>query len=185
MTSGILLYMMAQPSKKAACMPKPGLSMQPLVANRLSTDFQMFGLVPSAFGGFFVKQIDLAGIAPFGMLLYFNEFGSDPSVATDPTVDDYIERRQSQSGNTGYPQYNIFVNNPDVDIYPTTVLPTVTITDLKAVCVGNAASATVLYTTNQSGFSSIIVNIDGVPGYDPDAGDVAIEQNSSVPVLCI
>ena len=125
---------------------------------QFATSFALYPLIPNpnAVGGyasqnsFFVKQVSYARVTPFGLLVVANSQGTT-------VTGSFRAKRKSQLSNLGYAEYKMFINNPDVAVYPTTVAPnqpTVT-----AVC--NAANKTTTFTLNvdQAGFG--IVFIDG------------------------
>jgi len=141
---------------------------------RLSTDFQMFALVDiTGSTGFYIKEIDLQGIQPFGMLVYANSTGAD---AAQLGTTDFLELRRSQTTNVALAEYDLFINNPDINIYPTATLPEVTITDFNAICnADGSASAVVTFNSNLPGIISLIIDINGTAGYQDGTTDVIIE----------
>ncbi|TXK52845.1 hypothetical protein FVR03_00280 [Pontibacter qinzhouensis] len=82
--------------------------------NVFSKDFNMFPLIPSEnqTNSYFVKKIELAGIAPQNFFRFVtNRFGSNSSTGST-----FAERRKSQTGATDYPEFFNFVNDPDPSI---------------------------------------------------------------------
>ncbi|MGB3616825.1 MAG: hypothetical protein WBA12_01805, partial [Catalinimonas sp.] len=147
----------------------------------LSTEFQLFARVPSpGFSGSYVKEIDLKGIRPFGMLVYANSTGADPTLAG---TTDFKELRKSRTNNSARAEYELFVNNPDIDVYPTSELPEVSISDVNAYCnpTGGGASGVVLFESGQRGFVAIVVDLDGTAGYQTGTEDVIIEAEITTP----
>ncbi|MEQ8239196.1 MAG: hypothetical protein RIA69_08270, partial [Cyclobacteriaceae bacterium] len=146
---------------------------------RLSTEFQLFTLVDNVGDGFYVKELDLRGIQPFGMLVYANSVGSTTAVSTD-----FRERRKSQNNtNTALPEYDLFLNNPDIEVYPTATLPEVTISDFNTICnADGTASAAVTFKSNLAGIVSIVVDLNGSPGYQSNSADVIIEAEATANV---
>ena len=144
----------------------------------LSTDFKMFGLIPptpTTTDEFYVKQVDLAGIRPFGALIYMNAEGTTNGA-------DFRQRRQSKTANSAYPEYKIFVNNPDIDEYPTSILPQVSILNHNAYCnIGAGASAVITYETSQIGYTTLVIDLNGIAGYQPGTADVIIEEQINTP----
>ena len=138
----------------------------------LSTEFQLYARIPSTVGGAngnYVKGIDLSGSEPFSVAVYANSQGST-------TGADFTEQRQSQNAETALLEYDIFINNPDIDIYPTTPLPTINITDAYFNCSGSGGSAVINFNTNQIGQVGIILDLNGENGYQSGTTDVIIED---------
>jgi hypothetical protein len=147
--------------------------------NVLSTDFQMYGLVPSPSGiGFYVKEIDLQGIRPFGFFLVVNGMGT----TTGTTVE---ERRQSQTSNTGYAEFPIFVSNPDSLIYPSAVAPNISISNFNTICnvTTGETNAFITFNSTQVGRTNVLIDLNGTVGYQPGTEDVIIEQEVTSPGL--
>src|SRR5665213_2001661 len=67
----------------------------------------------------YVSQVNLDGIEPYGFVVLSNKTGTGVTgnVGTD---------RQSVAGDSEYPLYKIFVNNPDVTVYPSGTTPVIT-----------------------------------------------------------
>ncbi|WP_422359043.1 T9SS type A sorting domain-containing protein [Reichenbachiella sp.] len=147
-------------------------------ANLLSTDFQMYARVPSTVGGAsagnYIKEIDLSGLQPFTFALYANSVGSDPAVLG---TTNFTELRQSQTTETALLEYDIFLNNPDLDLYPTSTLPTVVIADAFFSCSDTGGGqATIYFETNQVGQVAILIDMNGETGYQDGTTDVIVEQ---------
>ncbi|WP_147320816.1 hypothetical protein [Hymenobacter lapidiphilus] len=126
-----------------------------------STSFGLYPLIPNpnAVGGyasnesFFVKRVSYSRMTPFGVLLLANEFGASPA----PGRTTFQERRRSINANVGYAQYKQFVNDPDPNVYPSTVLPTrPTVT---TTCDPVTKITTFTLNVDQAGFG--VVFIDG------------------------
>jgi len=156
--------------------------------NRLADEFNMYIRVPSTVGGInagnYVKQLDIGGLDPFSLIVYANSEGSD-GTAGDTNGDgttDFRDHRQGQLTDIGYEEYDIFLQNPDLDIWPTTTLPTVTITDAVIYCnsAGTGGEAAITFETNQVGYAAIIVDLNGIGGYQFGTTDVIIESEITV-----
>ncbi|MBV6644105.1 MAG: hypothetical protein KI790_01570 [Cyclobacteriaceae bacterium] len=153
-------------------------------ANQFSDDFQLFINIPSTVGGssagFYVKELDLAGLQPFTTSVFANSVGAEIAQTTDLNGDgsiDFQDARRSQGSNIADLEYDIFINNPDIDIYPTTTLPSVNITDAVFYCNsgGTAGEGVITIETNQSGVVGLVLDLDGAAGYDAGGTDVIIE----------
>ncbi|WP_426493384.1 T9SS type A sorting domain-containing protein [Hymenobacter sp. 102] len=126
--------------------------------NALSTSFVLYPLIPNPnFNNqsFFVKRVSYAGIQPFGVILVANSQGTT-------VAGNFKDKRKSQNSNVGYPEYKLFVNNPDVAIYPTTPRPsnpTVTTN-----CNGGVTTFTL--NVDQAGFGVVFIDGDRNNLYD-------------------
>lgn len=153
--------------------------------NVFSDDFQLFIRIPSTVGGAdagnYIKEIDLAGIAPFATSVFANSTGANVGTSTDLNDDgviDFQDARRSQTGDVGELEYDIFINNPDIELYATTILPTVRITDAVFHCNsgGTGGEASITIESNQSGIIAIFLDLDGTPGFNDGTEDIIIEQ---------
>ncbi|WP_421898536.1 discoidin domain-containing protein [Marinoscillum sp.] len=154
--------------------------------NQFSDDFQLYVKVPSVISGSnagnYIKSLDFAGLQPYTTLIYANSTGASLGSTTDLNGDgitDFLDARRTQSGNIGATEYDIFINNPDVDIYTTTTLPEVTITDANFYCnaSGTGGEGVIYFESNQSGIISIIIDMNGTIGYQDGTTDVILEQS--------
>ena len=145
---------------------------------------QLFVKIPSTVGGAdagnYIKEIDLAGLEPFIVSVFANTVGAPIASITDLNGDgviDFQDARRSQTGIDGALEYDIFINNPDIDEYPTTTLPTVNISDANFYCNSTSAGgeAAITITTNQSGFVAVFLDLDSEPGYQDGTEDVIVE----------
>ncbi|MEQ8550141.1 MAG: T9SS type A sorting domain-containing protein [Cyclobacteriaceae bacterium] len=151
--------------------------------NALSNDFQLYAAVPSIIGGadagYFIKEIDVSGIQPFGMLIYANSTGTDGTQGDTNGDGDinFLDERMSQENNSARLEFDLFVNNPDIELYPTSILPSITISDANFYCnsAGNGGEGTIFFNANQEGYISIIIDLNGTNGYQPNTSDVIIE----------
>lgn len=140
--------------------------------NLLSKDFQLFVAIPdpSNVSTFYVKEIDLAGTQPFGMIFKCNALGANVGAT-------FEDRRKSIATNNADPQYNIFVNPPDFVLFPSANLPTYSIA-YQSFCQPNGVDggATFTYFSSSPGYGQIILDLNGTPGYQPSTSDVFIES---------
>jgi len=138
--------------------------------NALSTSFALYPLIPNPNfpGTFFVKRVSYAGIQPFGVILVANSTGTT-------AAGNFKLQRKSQNSNIGYPEYKLFVNNPDASIYATTIRPsnpTVTTT-----CSGGVTTFTL--NVDQAGFGVVFIDGDRNGLYDRTK-DRVLERNTSI-----
>lgn len=153
-------------------------------ANDFSQEMQLFVKIPSTVGGLnagnYIKEINLAGLEPFTTAVFANATGADIGSVTDLNgdgVSDFLDARRSQPFNIGGLEYDIFINNPDIDIYQTTTLPTVSISNANFYCnsAGTGGEASINIVANQSGTVAMFLNFNGEPGYQDGTTDVIIE----------
>jgi hypothetical protein len=124
--------------------------------NRCYTKFYSY----SADG--YVTQFDMNGIQPYGFTVSCNNSG--------PTSTD----RKSVDGNSTYPQYKIFLNDPDPIVYISGAIPLI-IQNLELVdtpFVGQPAKFTIEMT--KSGIVEMVIELNGTPGYQSGTEDISI-----------
>ncbi|WP_207433074.1 T9SS type A sorting domain-containing protein [Sabulibacter ruber] len=146
--------------------------------NVFSRDFNMYPLIPSEdqTGKFFVKKIELAGIAPQNFFRFVtNRFGS--TTAAGATAE---ERRKSQTSQLDYPELFNFVNNPDESIWPSAAAPTFTVS-INNSCNTSTNGGKAIFNLNTSESSTFIVliNLNGVDGYQPGTADVLLQSSGA------
>ncbi|MFB9865383.1 T9SS type A sorting domain-containing protein [Rufibacter immobilis] len=139
----------------------------------------MYPLIPSEdqLDRYFVKEIELAGIAPQNFFRFVtNRYGS--TSATGRTTD--AERRKSQGAQTDYPELFNFVNDPDPAIWPSATAPTFTV-DVKSGCntATNGGKSTFNLNTSESSTFVVLINLNGVAGYQPGTADVLLESTGT------
>ncbi|GAA4306069.1 hypothetical protein GCM10023183_20890 [Nibribacter koreensis] len=146
--------------------------------NVFSKNFNMYPLIPSEDqpNAFFVKKVELAGIAPQNFFRFVtNKFGSTTAAGAS-----YTDRRKSQTTQTDYPELFNFVNNPDISIWPSATAPTFTV-GLNSVCNPTTNGGKSIFTLNTTESSTFIVliNLNGTPGYQPGTADVLLESTGA------
>ncbi len=151
--------------------------------NLLADELELFVRVPSTVGGAaagnYIKRVDLGGLDPLSLAVYANSVGSDGSGGdlNGDGVTDFQDNRQSQLNDIATEEYDIFLENPDIDIFPTTTLPTITITEAQFYCnaTGTGGEAIITFDANQVGYVAILIDLDGTTGYQAGTEDVIIE----------
>jgi hypothetical protein len=140
--------------------------------NRLSAKFALFPLIesPQHRGQYYVKQIELAGIRPLVFYFVSNANGSRASAETGTS---FAERRRSQVGNTGYPEYPNFVNDPDKEMWPSAPAPKFT-TSQRGFCEGGLGKVAFTTVSDETGSVSILIDLNSNGVQDSD--DVLLEQ---------
>ncbi|AKQ44457.1 hypothetical protein TH63_00485 [Rufibacter radiotolerans] len=146
--------------------------------NVFSKDFNMYPLIPSEdhANKYFVKKIELAGIAPQNFFRFVtNRFGS--STAAGSSIAD---RRKSQTSQTDYPELFNFVNNPDPALWPSADAPTFTVGVASSCNTStNGGKSTFSLNTSESSTFIVLINLNGVAGYQPGSADVLLESTGA------
>ncbi|RIJ41670.1 CARDB domain-containing protein [Pontibacter oryzae] len=149
--------------------------------NVFSKNFSMYPLIPSEQSGkYFVKKLDLAGIAPQNFFRFVtNSKGTSVGSTTEL-------KRKSQTTQTDYPEYFNFINNPDEEFWPTASAPSFTV-GINTVCDPSTNTGKVTFTANSSESSTFIVLIDlnGTDGYQTNSKDVLLEKTGPAGVKTI
>lgn len=120
---------------------------------------------------YFVSRADFNGILAYGFTLACNSTGPSDLPGGNN------ENRKSIEGNSVRPQYKIFLNNPDLDVYPSGEIPEV-IENLD-IASEPIFGEEVIFTVNisQPGIVEIILDINEFEGYQPDSRDVILIKN--------
>jgi len=115
----------------------------------------------------YTTSVFFNGFEPWGFVVSCNNRG------TQNTGNDAVDR-QSVNGDHEYPQYKIFLNLPDSNVYSKAQIPTM-ITDL-AVEGSPVYGSNVVFSLNMttSGLIEIFLDLDGVPGYQAGNKDVVL-----------
>lgn len=141
-------------------------------SNKLSRDFQFYVAVPDPTNTstFYIKEIDLAGTEPYGVIFKCNSQGTNVGAT-------FEERRKSISTNNADPEFDIFVNPPDFNLYPSAVLPTYSISYV-SFCQPDGVNGGAIFTyfSTKPGYGQIVLDLDGNPGYNPGTEDVFLES---------
>lgn len=120
--------------------------------------------------------IDFNGIQPFTFLIACNQTGctNTGNVQSD---------RRSRVGNVLYEQYKIFLNNPDSICFPTGSLGILTNPFNVTGCSPNDFCINV--SVNKAAQATIVIDLNGEPGFQQDTTDRLIEYNLVVGDNCI
>ena len=123
-----------------------------------------------------VTKINFNGIQPFGFSISCNRSGV--SNTGNVTVD-----RQSVNTNSTYAQYRIFLNDPDENCFPIGIFGNVTGPVTVTGCDKNNRCINI--TVDKAGDSQLLLNFNGVAGYQPGTSDVLLKQTLVVGTNCI
>lgn len=118
-----------------------------------------------------VTEINFNGIRP-----YFFRVACNPNGCNNTQTFDLA--RKSRTGNNTYAQYKIFLNNPDLNVYPTGIMGAVT-----SVVPLNACDGTldIQVNVNKSGNVSILIDINPLPGYQAEDVLLSADVAANVP----
>ena len=107
----------------------------------------------------YVSQVNFNGFEPYGFTISCNSTGPGNLPGGNN------ENRKSIAVDSTRPQYKIFLNNPDINAYPSGTIPSV-IQNLTVVGTPTYGQP-VLFTVNvsQAGIVQIELDINGIPGY--------------------
>ncbi len=122
-----------------------------------------------------VTSVDFNGLKPYVFAMSANSTGT---ANTGNTVQD----RKSKAGRHTYPQYKIFLNDPDSVVYPSGVLGGFTSPLSFGGCPGNHC---INVNTSKSGAIQLLVDLNGVPGYQIGTADILIVQNVNAGLTCL
>lgn len=154
--------------------------------NRLSDNFVLYPAIPDDAGtAFLIKGLNLRGMQPFGFSFACNATGTLTDAAGNPTTDPTL-RRKSKNTHARirldvYPQYDIFLNDPDIEFWPTgsNSVPVLPFT-VNTWCADPATGRGALSATINFAFPAniqIFGELNGVPGYQPLSEDILFEVN--------
>lgn len=125
-----------------------------------------------------VTQLKFNGIQPWRFQIFANQYGPNKSTPSD------ITDRYSVQGLSGDPQYKIFFDDPDTVCFPSgtygDIVGDVTITgcDPDSLCIN--------FEVTQAGFVSLLLDLNGVDGYQSGTEDIVVWNDSiSQGVNCI
>ncbi len=116
----------------------------------------------------YVSQVNFNGFEPYGFTISCNSTGPGNLPGGNN------ENRKSIAVDSTRPQYKIFLNNPDINAYPSGTIPSV-IQNLTVVGTPTYGQP-VLFTVNvsQAGIVQIELDINGIPGYQDSSSDVLL-----------
>lgn len=122
-----------------------------------------------------VTSVNFNGMQPHAFRLACNSTGCT-------NTGNPLEDRKSRLGNYTYSSYKIFLNDPDINVYPNGIIGT-----LKASLslTGCAPNYCLNVTTDAAGYMEFLVDLNGVSGYQKNSADVVFGQNVEKGTTCI
>ncbi len=122
-----------------------------------------------------VTSVDFNGLKPYVFAMSANSTGT-------ANTGNIIQDRKSKAGRHTYPQYKIFLNDPDSIVYPSGILGGFTAPLSFSGCPGNHC---INVSTSKSGAIQLLIDLNGIPGYQIGTADILIVQNVSAGLSCI
>jgi gliding motility-associated-like protein len=122
-----------------------------------------------------VTSVDFNGIKPYVFAMSANPTGT-------ANTGNIIIDRKSKAGKHTYPQYKIFLNDPDSIVYPSGNLGMFTAPISFTGCPGTHC---INVSTNKSGAIQLLIDLNGIPGYQIGTADLLIVQNVNAGTTCI
>ncbi|MGF1533821.1 MAG: T9SS type A sorting domain-containing protein [Bernardetiaceae bacterium] len=100
-----------------------------------------------------VLGVQFNGIQPFGFVVSCNGTGTG-------NIGNVVQDRRSVVGNTTRPEYKIFLNNPDINVYPSGTLPTLSAPNVNVTLCTNYE---ITFNVSQAGTVEILLDLDNAP----------------------
>lgn len=121
----------------------------------------------------FVNKVDFANSGFRGLTfnLAFNQYG------VQNTGNIEVDRRSVENVNQSFPQYKIFINNPDETIYPSGIVGNLVANPLVVDC--NTSDVCISYSSTAEGQIEVLLDFDQTSGagrYDVGTADVLLYQ---------
>lgn len=120
-------------------------------------------------------KINFNGIEPYEFMISSNSTGTQNS-------GNVINDRRSLYGNSTYPQYRIFLNEPDSVCYPTGFLGSIVGTPTITGCPGNYC---INVEVTAPGIMQFFLNADGIPGMQSGGKDKMIQTKVEKGKNCV
>ncbi len=117
-----------------------------------------------------VTSVDLNGVQPYVFNVSSNQTGC-------LNTGNFLVDRKSVTGHHTYPQYKIFLNNPDTLLFPTGTLGNLTTPIAISGC--RSDSIFIDFGVNIGGNIELLLNINGTPGYQANTEDRFIGMQAS------
>jgi hypothetical protein len=122
-----------------------------------------------------VTSVGFNGMQPYAFTISCNSTGC---VNTGNPDSD----RKSRAGNATYPSYKIFLNDPDQKVYPSGVIGTL---NTSLTLTGCAPHYCINLNTDAPGFVDFVVELNGIPGYQPNSRDLIFGMEVNTGTTCI
>jgi gliding motility-associated-like protein len=118
-----------------------------------------------------VTSIDFNGMKPYGFVVFANSSGLRNTGNSNSD-------RQSENGNINYPQYKIFLNDPDINCYPTGTFGSLIQKSTVSGC--SQTSYCINVYTDQAGTIEVMLDLEAPAGFQPNSRDRIISVKDAV-----
>jgi gliding motility-associated-like protein len=122
-----------------------------------------------------VTSVNFNGMKPYVFAMSANSTGT-------ANTGNPLQDRKSKQGMHTYPQYKIFLNDPDTTVYPSGNLGGFISPMTFSGCPGNHC---ITVNTAKAGAVQLLIDLNGVPGYQAGTADILIVQNVNAGTTCI
>ncbi|MBC7390091.1 MAG: gliding motility-associated C-terminal domain-containing protein [Opitutaceae bacterium] len=122
-----------------------------------------------------VTKLEFNGIQPHGFGITSNSTG------TARTGNPILDRKSTYKNNT-YPEFQIFLNDPDTLCYPTGLLGEIT---GKASITGCPGNYCINVSVTAPGIMIFTIEANGISGFQPNTSDRSIQQNLTIGKNCV
>lgn len=125
-----------------------------------------------------VVKMDMNGIQPYGFTVSFNSFGAQN---TGSIADN---RKSTSTVSSAVPEYRVFLNEPDLNVYPTGTPGEITYIDINGCQIDS--SFCIVANATKIGEINVYIDLTGNGQYDEGTRDVYFPyQNDETGVICI
>ncbi len=124
-----------------------------------------------------VTQFSLNGMRPYGFEISCNKTGVT-------NTGNIVNDRKSVQGNVTYPEYPIFLSNPDSNLYPTGLGP-VSINSPVNISGCPQTGYCVEVGLNKTANAEVYFELNGIAGYQPGSPDLKIDRVLNSGINCI
>jgi gliding motility-associated-like protein len=122
-----------------------------------------------------VTSVDFNGMRPFVFTMSANATGVS-------NTGNAVLDRKSVRGKSTYPQYKVFLNDPDSIVFPSGEIGDFA---TPATVTGNSPPYCINVNTTKAGAVQVLIELNGVEGYQVNSRDILLAQNVSAGTSCI
>jgi gliding motility-associated-like protein len=114
-----------------------------------------------------ITSVNFNGMRPHGFVVSSNQTGTK-------STGNYFENQQSVEGDSTYPSYKVFLSYPDSNVFvPGKIETLIGVPRLK--CYSDHYCMNI--SVSSSGAIQVLINLNGVDGYQPGTEDVVLDTN--------
>ena len=122
-----------------------------------------------------VTSVDFNGLKPYVFAMSANSTGT-------ANTGNPIQDRKSKAGRHTYPEFKIFLNDPDTIVYPSGVLGSFLAPISVSGCPGNYC---INISINKAGAMQLLIDLNGIPGFQIGTEDIMLTQNINAGQTCV